>query len=474
MKVKLYSWILILFLFHSLSTGCLLAIPNTEVNNSSVGLATTSPLVCDGKAVQKTENADKTAIRVSYEVFPPNSDNNNIILSVSLYGFSCLIFIFTLRIVKRLQFPYQKIWLILCVIMLFSSAVYHTFVYGKPVWKSAVDQEGFYYPKVNNTYSEIENHTFENLKNQIVYCRRSNALYPFVYWNMKRAFGSNYFLEGFFFTCILNSILFLFAVDFLFKIFNFFKPSRSASWFYCFVFFQPFMVMRSAIPCANSLTVFSLILFLYTMVFSKRLRLKLLSCFLCFLAHKTFYLPALVTSCYLLWSSCSKVPYRTKAILLIVFSLSGMWILKCNKNVFLTDVLVAEKNHYGNSYIPENSLYKKVPNFYLAPLITNTSSFFYKSEQGNIWGWRYAIYINLLVLLMLLKICFSIKNFRNLNLAMKRLCFISCLFIVLFFIEGVRLTNYLNANRHATNTLVVWIVLMLALQNKNRAVKESL
>ena len=179
MKVKLYSWILILFLFHSLSTGCLLAIPNTEVNNSSVGLATTSPLVCDGKAVQKTENADKTAIRVSYEVFPPNSDNNNIILSVSLYGFSCLIFIFTLRIVKRLQFPYQKIWLILCVIMLFSSAVYHTFVYGKPVWKSAVDQEGFYYPKVNNTYSEIENHTFENLKNQIVYCRRSNALYPF-------------------------------------------------------------------------------------------------------------------------------------------------------------------------------------------------------------------------------------------------------------------------------------------------------
>ena len=195
-------------------------------------------------------------------------------ISILLYGSSLLLLIATgISIGRKLVFRWQKFCLIGISCLLLISAVYHTACYDKPVYKIEIDQEGYYYPKeVSKTYEKLVHNLnkIEILIRSIVFFRKNNVLYPLIYWNIKDVFGPRYFLEGFFFVCILNCILFLFSVCFFFNILSHFKVSKYFLWLCSFIFFQPFVIARNALPLANSLTIFSLVLFFYTMIFQKQ------------------------------------------------------------------------------------------------------------------------------------------------------------------------------------------------------------
>ena len=388
-------------------------------------------------------------------------------ISFLLYGFSiALLVIASICIGRRLFFRWQKVCLIGVSCLLLVSAVYHTVYYGKPVFKAAIDQEGFYYYRQICEADPFENQNLTEklltLGNSIIHLHRNNLIYPLLYWTIKDIFGTKYFLEGFFLACILNSILFLFSVYWLFKILNCFKVSKYFLWLCLFIFFQPFMIARNALPLANSLTIFSVILFFYTEIFSKRVYLKILCCLLMFLAHKTLWLPSLVGVIYLFLKekTFTKKPIK---VLTILFFLT--WIVMSNLSVSKNDINSAENCFYGNSYIPPAPVYKKILNYYFSPLNTNLNLFFYKRLEGSWLGWIYAIYINFIVLCMFIKICFLFRNYFHLPPQMKQIANLSGLFIISFFLEGARLTNYLNGNRHATNSLIVWILLMLVLES---------
>ena len=388
-------------------------------------------------------------------------------ISVFLYSFSVvLLIIANVFIAKKLFFRWQKFCLIGISCLLLASTIYHTTYYGKPVPKVAIDQEGFYYPKeVCKGYQFLDQKLWKKfliLAGSIISFHRNSLIYPIFYWPIKDIFGPKYFLEGFFFACILNAILFLFSVYLLLKIFSYFKVSKHFLWLCLFIFLQPFMIARNAIPLANSLTVFSLILFFYTIIFSKRLYLKILCCFLMFLAHKTLWLPSIVGLIYLFLKEKSFVKWPIRVLIILIFL---TWVIWSNLTVSKNDIRLAENYFSGNSYISPAPIYKKILNFYFAPLNTNLNSFFYKTVEGSCLGWIYAIYINFIVFFMSIKTFFSIKNYIYLTHQMKQVVNVSLFFIVSFFLEGVRLSNYLNANRHATNTLIVWIFVMLALES---------
>lgn len=387
-------------------------------------------------------------------------------INITLFIFSIVLFTAVLfHKTMRLRFFWQKVCLISVGCLLLLGSVFHTRYYGVLCGfgrKVAIDQECFYYPQKLTYPSDVKTITKEVLQ-QITKLQRSNAVYRLIYWNIRKIFGNEYFIEGFFFCCILNGILFLFSVCILFRIFDCFDVSNRFLYLCCFIIFQPFMILKNSIPLANSLTIFSLVLFIYTMVTNRRLSLKLLSLVLCFLAHKTLWLPVICTSFYLLFVNQKNARAKIVTSLLILGGV--IYIFRSNLHVFQQDLIISQKYMVGESYIPATICLKKILNMYLSPLWTNLTLFLYKTPNGNFWGWIYAIYCNFIFLFMFVKICFSFKNFFCLTQPMQRTCIVLSIFIISFSAEGIRLNNYLNANRHAVNSLVVWVSLMLVLES---------
>lgn len=231
-------------------------------------------------------------------------------ISVSLYFFSFLILFFiSLFLHKRIIHKWQKVGLWIHVVLLLVSAVYHTSTYGKQwLGKAAIDQEVFYYSK-SLYYSGYEDYnkgfTFllKRLFDTVVHYRGpTNVIYLCVYWTMRdHFFGEKFFYEGFFMACILNACLHLMALFLLFKIFNKVSLKDSYKVLGFILFSQPFVIFRDAMPLANSFTVFSLILFLWTMIYNKPLVYKCLACFSLYLAHKVFYICVPFLVAYLLF-----------------------------------------------------------------------------------------------------------------------------------------------------------------------------
>ena len=382
-----------------------------------------------------------------------------------MYSLSIVLFLAILvYFLKKLSFLWQKFCLIGVAGLLMTSTVYHTATYGKQnVWKASVDQEGFYYPKENKKYKFLENNLARLFLANTIKGKRHNVIYPIIYWQIKSLFGPKYFLEGFFFTSILNGILFLFSLYIFFKLVDKFYVSNKLKYLLSFIFLQPFVIFRNAIPLTNSLTIFSMVLFIYTMLSEKKLYWKLLSLFLCYLSHKTLWLPSI--SCAAILPFFYSKTYIQKLVLCVILLLGSLFIYNTNKENLSYSKYVATHYAGGTSSIPPPKLLlQKIPNFYFSPLITNSTLFFYKTSNGNWLGWIYAIYINFIVIFMSIIICSNLKNCIYLAPYKKQSLAILMIFIFSFSLAGTYLSNYLNANRHATNTLIIWVFAILILE----------
>lgn len=122
-------------------------------------------------------------------------------INITLFIFSIVLFTAVLfHKTMRLRFSWQKVCLISVGCLLLVGSVFHTRYYGVPCGfgcKIAIDQEDFYYPRKLTDPSDLKT-LLGNVLQQITKLQRSNAVYPLTYWNIRKIFGNEYFIEGFF------------------------------------------------------------------------------------------------------------------------------------------------------------------------------------------------------------------------------------------------------------------------------------
>lgn len=164
------------------------------------------------------------------------------------------------------------------------------------------------------------------------------------------------------------------------------------------------------------------------MVCNKSVVYKCLACFLLYLAHKIFYICVPTLVAYVLFFS------RISKILRggIILGLTG-WFL----------------------YIG-----------FALHTIDNGGKFLYKTKEGNLLGWFYAIFINLVYLFLFLMILFHLPQYKYFTNQERHVFLCLLIFIILLDISFIACYNYLTLNRHNTNVLILWVIAVLMLLEK--------
>ena len=369
--------------------------------------------------------------------------------------FSVALFLFfTAILVERLRYPGEKLLLVIVSLSLVASAVYHTVFFGnRRVIRAQVDHEGLYYPEKVTRISKIS-------------LTVPNSILPImVFRGIRKAFPDRYFFEGFFLVCMVCSSIFLISCCMYLRLQAAFGVSRRCSFVYFFIFCNPYLVARCALPGPNVLIIFFTLLFFYSIYFNAPLYLKISLCLSLYFVHKIFYIPVGLCLLYFL----SKFPSGfVKKFVVIVFAL---FIMQCCCKDYAPRVIKIVMNYEsrsilnsGKSYIPPSPFYTRILNFYLAPFWLNFTSFFCKSKEGNLFAWIFAILTNFCILFLIVRIFFLCRYYSFLPLKMRELVHVAIIFITAFLIEGVWMDNYLNCIRHAVQTHELFLLILLALE----------
>ena len=224
--------------------------------------------------------------------------------------------------------------------------------------------------------------------------------------------------------------------------------------------------MRAGTPGTTYLCAFSQVMLFYMLLNGKKVP-SVLCVFLLLMTHKIFRLSIFFVVPFYFLLRLKK----SHCIMgLCCFSLFCCCFLVHKRHDVERFFKLSQRLGDGNSPIPVCPVYKRILNFYLAPLNTNLSLFFYKSKTGNLFGWMYAIYVNFLVLFMTVEIIRLRKVFVFLKSNEKNAVVIGIACIASFSLTGIYLINYLNGNRHLTNVLVMWLIPMMILRANSRRI----
>ena len=358
---------------------------------------------------------------------------------------------------KRTYGVHRKFWLIIGACSTLLCSMYSTVQYqynGKilaPFYKVGIEK------------TSVLKERFQNFMYLGKRFRFGHSLLPLIYSLIAFCYGSNHFFEGFFFTCILSCILFLFSQHLLFKIFDLFNISKRTEFCYCLLFHQPSLFFYGALPIATSPVVFSLLLLLHSMIKGRPICVQILILYLMFLFHKLFYLSFFA---FIVFHIIIAGGFRWSALILKVAISFYIALHVWRTKPYGGHLSYVFSHMCGNSYIPPtNGWLSRLLNFSLAPLLTNGCLFFYKAPNGSKLYWIYATIVNIELVCMAIRIMYLRRFFPRLNKQGKILCFVLFLFIVSFHVGGISVNNYCCNNRHLVNTTGVWIVLALVLES---------
>ena len=271
-------------------------------------------------------------------------------MKIILYIISFLVyFSFLIYLVRKLNSIFEKVCMCACFLLMLLGAVYHTYFYGKDVFKMVKDQEDFYFPIKERSYYKSY-YGARQFLDALVHYRKNNLVYIIVYRFIKKLYGEKYFYNAFFTACLLNSMLFLFSLYLFFLILRKFHTNKIYKYIGTLIFLQPFSIIRNSIPCANSFTIFALILFLYVMVFNKNMMYKCSSLFVLYLSHKIFYACVPILFFYMFYTSNYSLfkKFWVTALLLIM----GVKLVNIEPIMQEMNYKINNVYHYGNSYIP--------------------------------------------------------------------------------------------------------------------------
>jgi len=335
-----------------------------------------------------------------------------------------------------------------------------------------MDQEDFYFPKKEQDYYKSL-YGVRQFWDSVIHYKKNNQVYVIVYRAIKKLYGEKYFFNAFFNACMLNSMLALFSIYLFFQILEKFHTDKAYKCIGILVFLEPTCFVKNGVCCANSFTVFALILFLYVMVFNKNMVYKYFSLFMLYLAHKIFYGCVPILFLYIFYAS-----FHSSIIKKILFTVVLLFFILrfVNFNSIKYEVEYKLNRCYmsGNSYIPnDNNGMLTIFNAWYCPLVTNGTMFFYKAPEGSLLGWIYCIFINLIYILFTIVILLNIKKFRYMDKYRRHLVAVFLLFILSLSISFTIVLNYLNLNRHITNVLALWIVLIFVLIDKKSLNEEN-
>ena len=373
----------------------------------------------------------------------------------SIKLFSSLFFVFfAVFLYKKHKSSVKRFLIVTCAFVLLLSAVYHTMFLGNiDVFKVSWDAMAY--------ASSIFSHTVKI--EEFLDFRRGNKMVYIIGIIAQNIFGKycSCFSDFFFLLSMINSFISLCALHVFFVAHNFFRTTSKMLCINSFIFLQPFTLLRGGIPGADSSILFSLCVFLYAVVSEKPMYVKILWLFVLSLCHKMFPIPCALTLAYF----SLKLHKKT---------LRALSVLGCFLLIYyaldldhLMSILTSHKQDSThrlscNSYIPTCWLPLRCLNFFLAPLLTNCTHFLERAPNGNILGFTYAVYVNLIIVFMSIRVFIFLLKGGFFSLQGSRECFIVIIiFIVSLSIEGVYCINYLQTNRHSTSVLSLWIFLML-------------
>lgn len=366
-----------------------------------------------------------------------------------------LIVFFTLFIYRNCRWLHRRFFLIASTSAALISGIYHTVYVNNPnVAKITRDVD---------VYCQLDLGCVPTLIRKILvpFSFSQQSFIRLIYTLVLHCFGEHAYLLGVFFLSVLNCILFLFSQFFFFKLLDVFMVSKYTDFLCCFVFYQPIVVLRCGSATANSSTVFCLVFFLYTIATtSSTLRIGLALFFLS-LSHKIFFLPSAACLLYCLG--------RRHIRLTIVF----LCVLCFNLCCVMSSPFPAYRC-IGDTDIPNSHPLLRILNFSLLPLLVNCKEFFWGSELTLLPFWAYAVYVNILVISMDIYWIFLLKKLcKHINKTGRNMLIYAVICIILLHIEGIYLRNYMNANRHLTNVVVLWLFSILVLKSKIYLKKQT-